>query len=150
MTCQDSTEFPVAGQRSLLHGLQSLLYTACMQSELLTLHVFGAGATGAVVILSWWTLVRRQSRLYSAFAQLLAAWGGLQLLTGSLLALAHSSSVVTFCARVGWYVAVVAGTELLLFRAIHKTGHTFPSRFVLLPLSAGSLVALLAAVVLGT
>ncbi|OHA04987.1 MAG: hypothetical protein A2934_04095 [Candidatus Sungbacteria bacterium RIFCSPLOWO2_01_FULL_47_10] len=108
-----------------------------MKEFLLTIHIWGAVATGVLVAASMTVLFLKKKSLYRRSAIAIAFGGAFQLLSGSVFALASSGTVFSFCVRIGLYSAVIIGAETLMVIAMHKNEIQYPRKLVFAPTGAG-------------
>src|SRR3989344_6666702 len=107
-----------------------------MKELLLAIHIGGAVVTGAVVAASFAALAGGGARFYRRLSLFVGLGGGFQLVSGALLALVSSDTVLSFCSRIGVYAFVVLATEAFLALAMRRSKERFPKKFALYPLGA--------------
>ena|GEM_PF-6522676 len=87
----------------------------------LTLHLVGAVLSAGLIIASIVALVGRRAMWLRPLARSVAVAGVYQIVTGAVLSYVSHASVLSFCARVGSYVAILALAELLLVIALKRS-----------------------------
>jgi len=111
-----------------------------MFGAILTFHIITAIAMGVFSLLIIWGVWRNASAFVTEYAQLLAFGLGLELVSGSLLAILfpESISVVEFCRNVFLYLFFTGSILSLAFVYIKKP---FPSFTVLVPILPGLILS---------
>ncbi len=108
----------------------------------LSIHILGAVSLFAWIFFALLSLKVTTLMSYRKQAMIISINGGVQLVTGSLVGLAHHGNPVTFCAKIGLYLAVIAVTELALYwKMQHK--EAFPAATVYSTLTIGMLFAVM-------
>ena len=109
-----------------------------MEAFLLVVHITGAFGTGAAILAALGALIRKRVRSLPVAAVRIGYLGAFQLVTGSALAYATQGSLFAFCARIGLYLALVFGTEFLLFFSMAKDRVPAPWKRVAQTLAFGT------------
>ncbi|MFO0704899.1 MAG: hypothetical protein U0517_02945 [Candidatus Andersenbacteria bacterium] len=87
----------------------------------LIFHLAGALASALLVLATIVALLARRSRLFKPLAKTLAIAGVYQIVSGAVLSYVSQASVLSFCARIGSYLAIILLTELILIAAIKRS-----------------------------
>jgi len=87
---------------------------------LLIAHVTGAVVSAVAVALTIGALVTRRAAWFRPLSVALAVLGAYQVVSGAVLAVANSSTLLSFCARVGVYLAVIVTAEVVLVVAMRR------------------------------
>lgn len=121
------------------------------QSVVLSAHVMGTIAIGALIVASLAVASRRNAVWYRRLAFGLAAATAWQLVSGAALSLTtamNSGDVLpagAYCRNIVAYLAIIAVMQMLLYRRMHENGQAFPIQFSF----ASSLIGVMAALFVG-
>lgn len=110
---------------------------------LLLIHLTGAFITLAMVVSSFLLILLNKSSLYRNISIGLAGITLFQIVSGSLLSLLSTDSVLVYCRSVAGYMTIVFTTEFVLFWKMKI--NIFPSKFVFATLTASLIVILVTA-----
>ncbi|HEY4496623.1 MAG TPA: hypothetical protein VI432_00530 [Candidatus Paceibacterota bacterium] len=101
---------------------------------LLVLHIIGGVLIGLLIILSFLCILFGKNRYYIWLAGAIGIGGGVQLVTGSLLTMISSGSLLMFCARISLYLVTIIVAEGVLWIAMSKDKLIFPPKLVFAPI----------------
>ncbi len=107
---------------------------------LLYTHIFGAFSVSIFILLSFYFILKKESRYHIPLAVVLAANTALQFITGSALTLLHqnSGSASQLCGKIIIYLFAVSIIEVLLFNQLYPK-RIFPLKTVLSLIAVGLL-----------
>ena len=111
-----------------------------MYSILLVVHIAGACVTALIGAYAVAMLWRREEGKYSLSASVLGAIAGLEVVTGTLLAvLSPKITALSLCANIVVYLSIVLFLEAALFVRMKKISIRFPAASVFSPIAASFL-----------
>lgn len=98
-----------------------------MYITLLSLHIAGAVIMAIVTLVSLLSVGLKKSAHYSTLAGTVLGLGLVQIISGALLSIASSTSILVMCSKLFGYLAITIALEIFLLKQISKSKETAAS-----------------------